>query len=463
MSPHAHPSTTRPAARRLLFLCSAALAMTLAMTLAGACDRSPGANVDADPDEDRDGFPASVDCDDHNRYVYPGAPERCDGIDNDCDGIIDEGWDQDGDGWTTCAGDCRDNDPTSHPGATEVLDGVDNDCDGRIDNVSSSYDHDGDGYSVDQGDCNDDPGNGGALIGPGAVEVQFDREGNPDGVDDDCDGIIDEALPPCPSGGDPDDPWSYVNAIGACHFATSAWWNQGASINPLSRGIFASYGDAYVARAGEDFMVLSTGIAADSYDPRYVAPQQGTEFTNRVQHPSPQGPIGCSSWDPPWVNDYTEVVMRLVVPTNATAFSFDFNFMSTEFPEWVCTEFDDTFLAILESAAFTGNISFDSLGNRVSINVGFFTVCDPVMSPNCTGNEDLMGTGYELEGGGTGWLTTTAPVIPGEKITLRFMIFDEGDRRLDSAVLIDNFRWEIDVFVCPDGSPPPCTIGRSIP
>jgi hypothetical protein len=135
--------------------------------------------------------------------------------------------------------------------------------------------------------------------------------------------------------------------------------------------------------------------------------------------------------------------------------------MSTEFPEWVCDEFDDTFLALLQSDAFTGNVSFDSMGNRMSINAGFFNVCDPILEPACTGNEELLGTGYQQEGGGTGWLTTTAPVIPGEKITLRFVIFDEGDRVFDSAVLIDNFRWEIDEFTCPDGTAPPCTIERS--
>jgi hypothetical protein len=59
------------------------------------------------------------------------------------------------------------------------------------------------------------------------------------------------------------------------------------------------------------------------------------------------------------------------------------------------------------------------------------------------GDTGLQGTGYEGGiGGGTGWLTTTSPVTPGETITLRFMIFDEGDHILDSVVLIDNFRWQ---------------------
>jgi hypothetical protein len=87
------------------------------------------------------------------------------------------------------------------------------------------------------------------------------------------------------------------------------------------------------------------------------------------------------------------------------------------------------------------------MGNPVSINVGFFTVCAIGSgSAGCTGAAELTGTGYENDGGGTGWLTTTAPVKPGEKIVLRFVIWDEGDHILDSQVLIDNFRWRLEAI-----------------
>jgi hypothetical protein len=145
------------------------------------------------------------------------------------------------------------------------------------------------------------------------------------------------------------------------------------------------------------------------------------------------------------VNDYSELELVLDVPANANSFSFDFNFMSVEFPEFVCTSFDDTFLALLQSQEFTGNVSFDSQGNRVSINVGFFNKCKTTLDPACTGDQELVGTGYQgSQGGGTGWLTTTAPVRPGEKIVLTFVVFDEGDHILDSSVIVDNFRWHIE-------------------
>ncbi|HRZ79243.1 MAG TPA: hypothetical protein P5044_04480, partial [bacterium] len=52
-------------------------------------------------------------------------------------------------------------------------------------------------------------------------------------------------------------------------------------------------------------------------------------------------------------------------------------------------------------------------------------------------------------GGGTKWLTTTAPVVPGETITLKFAIWDTGDTQVDSLVLIDNFRWNLETSTGP--------------
>ncbi len=181
-------------------------------------------------DQDQDGYlictndtqPES-DCDDTDGEVFPGAPERCDGKDNDCDGIADA--DLDGDGFRDCNDpehpeltDCDDNDPDTYPGATEVCDGKDNDCDGTI--PVDEQDADGDGVWLCSAggipDCDDtDP-----ARYPGADEIC-------DGKDNDCDGQVGTGETDadadghfaCPDGGsdcDDADPLTYQGADEAC-------------------------------------------------------------------------------------------------------------------------------------------------------------------------------------------------------------------------------------------------------
>ena len=175
-------------------------------------------------DADGDGWPDSDDCNAADSTVSPGAAEVCDGVDNNCDGEVDEGVrttlyaDTDGDGFghpdtptegcegtpgfSTSPTDCDDADAAIYPGATEVCDEVDNDCDGETDEeVSTDWyadsDSDGfgdpdtrtracdapDGYIADNSDCNDDA----EEAHPGATEVC-------DELDNDCDGETDEAV-----------------------------------------------------------------------------------------------------------------------------------------------------------------------------------------------------------------------------------------------------------------------------
>ncbi len=112
------------------------------------------------------------DCDDANRAVYPGAPQPCDGVNNDCN---DPSWpappanetDTDGDGFRGCAGDCDDSSANVHPGAAEVCNGMDDNCNGQTDEDAQGVDSDGDGvhnacdncgfdFNASQSDTNDD-------------------------------------------------------------------------------------------------------------------------------------------------------------------------------------------------------------------------------------------------------------------------------------------------------------------
>ncbi|WP_372793477.1 MopE-related protein, partial [Lutibacter sp.] len=149
--------------------------------LCDGIDNNCNGSIDEDFDLDGDGFTSCAgDCDDNDSSIYPGAPELCDGIDNNCDSVIDEGFDLDGDGFTSCAGDCDDNDPSIYPGAPELCDGIDNNCNGSID---EGFDLDGDGFTSCAGDCDDnDP-----SIYPGAPELC-------DGVDNNCNGVSDEGF-----------------------------------------------------------------------------------------------------------------------------------------------------------------------------------------------------------------------------------------------------------------------------
>jgi hypothetical protein len=144
--------------------------------------------VDEVTDEDGDGFTtAQNDCNDKLASINPGAVEVCDGFDNNCNNQVDEGFDADGDRIPTCAGDCDDMNPLVNPTRREVCgNSVDDNCDGRID---EDTDVDGDGVSTCQGDCNDHNASVHPAWGPVAAAAEVC-----DGQDNDCDGSFDEGF-----------------------------------------------------------------------------------------------------------------------------------------------------------------------------------------------------------------------------------------------------------------------------
>ncbi len=211
---------------------------------------------------------------------------------------------------------------------------------------------------------------------------------------------------------------------------------QISSAQSIQHGITTAYGQTYKPKTGMQMAVISTGGITSGED------KDEGDLGGSASHPAP-GPDpanGCGVADPSQIQDLVKIELRLKAPAGAQGFQYDFNFMSAEFPEFHCTEFDDTFLAILQSSGLNGNISFDENDNVISINTGFFDVCNPGHAATCMGDQELSGTGFEGRGG-TGWLTTIAPITGGEEFSLTFYLFDEGDAVLTSQVLIDNFKW----------------------
>ncbi len=139
-------------------------------------------------DSDFDGYNSDIDCNDNDPFVNPSMPEVCgDFMDNNCDGIFDEGCggsdDLDNDGFISMF-DCNDNDASINPNAAEICgDSIDNNCNIMIDEGCNGgfTDADMDGFDSSV-DCNDFD----YMVNPSMPEICADF------MDNNCNGVVDE-------------------------------------------------------------------------------------------------------------------------------------------------------------------------------------------------------------------------------------------------------------------------------
>lgn len=405
--------------------------------------------------------------------------------------------------------------------------GQDDDCDGAVDNTIGDADGDGYGACIDccdvVGQCSNP-----ALVNPGAYEVV----GND--LDDNCNGEIDEEPVVCDGGLSETsrEGLDYAFAMDLCQTTEEAaqgvdktWGVISARLSladgtgspdPQQTAIPGSFG-VNNPLLGDAFATLSTGLATagtdngrfqfgEDMETRVPAPADwlaanNGEVPNPAECPPPELRGGDSGL-PTDANDSAMLTLRVRAPTNANSFSVRMFFMSSEFPEWVCSRFADFFVTLIRSDAEgnpdDGNIAtyLDDNDVRwpVGVNLtfvaeGLFAQCEnstmachadddnvePAEYTSCESTDLLAGTGFDLRnpddpdepdrpdysqpwqgdhgrlcapdeliGGGTGWLTMSGNVEPGEVFEVRFVIWDATGHLTDSLVILDEWEWSVE-------------------
>lgn len=377
---------------------------------------------------------------------------------------------EDGTDWS----ECRDQ---VLPKAEICNDGIDQNCDGEDATPGNVADIDGDGFNYCSGDCCETEWECAGLDPKRVSPVSFEIPNN--GIDDNCDGHIDEEIASiCDSGINPDtvNPLDLAASMDICPVEITTYGVVSAKllfpdgtigdIPKQQYAVLSGYGNNLKPNAGMTFLALSTGSVAetssDTVDNKTESqpPQDWFQANGGQTFPDSPGCQGQQS-DPgkPPVNDPVMLELTIRAPNNAEAFSVDVYYFSTEFPAWVC-RFNDFFVLLLDSNfttdkaeyqnPFDKNIARDENGNPCGINLatsGLFKVCKPRPAyQSCQGDGELAGTlfgGMTVADshGATGWLEVRGNIVPNEEFKLRMAIWDTNDHALDSMVLLDNFKW----------------------
>src|SRR5262245_10327216 len=180
--------------------------------------------------------------------------------------------------------------------------------------------------------------------------------------------------------------------------------------------------------AGPTYTILTTGFASSADDPNVNVPDLPGAQDDVSTSLGGATVRGNTSYD------VSVLRVGVNVPPTANCLSFDFQFLSEEFPEFVGSSFNDAFVAELDTSTWRtngtaivapDNFAFDTSHDAISIN-----------SSGVTGmsTSNAAGTTYD---GASQLLTAAHQVTPGAH-DVYFSIFDQGDNEVDSAVFLDN-------------------------
>ena len=299
------------------------------------------------------------------------------------------------------------------------------------------------------------------------------------------------------------DPAQYAAAMDLCQTTTEAGTAPGlisatfslasgaGTPAAQSRRLQTAFG-ATAPHAGAEMVVLSTGAAAALGQSGFVTFQSGFDTGTSSAAPAdwltanagtfPVAP-GCPAANSSSAFNPIMLTLRIRVPGNARSFSVAANYLTSDFPEWVCSPYNDLFVALLDSSyagtppnpADKNIASYTAPSTKVyplgvalaRDDTGLFTQC--INGPTgcdsgnqgtistCANTNGLTGTGMDttdavcsgsyMVGGGTDWLELRGNVVPGEIIQLRLAIWDTSDGTYDSVVLLDDFRWSAQQIV----------------
>ncbi len=246
---------------------------------------------------------------------------------------------------------------------------------------------------------------------------------------------------------------------------------------PESRGVTSGLGagSTFLPRFGGHAVVLSTGVAthaamtaleveettdcsqvglpcpstdfAEEYDLAVLPAPLAVEGVDCLADPQPAGDCSYTigeQWmtEPLLAHDYTELRFSALVPDNTIAVSLAVAFLTTERPTRFPGGYNDFLIVWLDSEQWTGNIA-------IHPEQGVPIAADAILEYAHL-NQDPAIADFAFAGhAATDWFRISKGVTPGETVTLVVALFDESDGAADSAVLLDDLRWDCDAVSRP--------------